>query len=99
MGVHMQTSTEPVETDHRTYQVLTTANFAPRSKVFAWYVGGLNKQIEHHLFPKVAHVFYKKLSGDLQALCKKHDLPYVEFPTFMAAIRSHFKYLKKMGKS
>ncbi len=44
------------------HQIRTTANFAKRSRIFSWFIGGLNFQIEHHLFPNICHVHYRKIS-------------------------------------
>lgn len=90
-------SQTPVSDDYFEHQVRTTANFAPQSTILAWYIGGLNKQIEHHLFPNIAHVHYKDLSVGLKQLCRKHNLPYIESPNFISAILSHVRYLQKMG--
>lgn len=44
------------------HQMQTTANYAHGSKLFSWFIGGLNYQIEHHLFPNVCHIHYHKIS-------------------------------------
>jgi linoleoyl-CoA desaturase len=98
-GVHMEsTETMTAVTDRFTHQMLTTANFAPNSRVLAWYIGGLNKQIEHHLFPQIAQMHYKDISPGLKSLCAKHNLPYVEFSTFFSAVWSHLWYLWYVGR-
>ena len=53
---------QKIEEEWAIHQVRTTANFAPRNKLISWFVGGLNFQIEHHLFPKVSHVHYPAIS-------------------------------------
>ena len=79
------------------HQVKTTADFARKSKVLNWYLGGLNFQIEHHLFPNISHVHYRAISGIVEQKVKKHDLPYNEHPTFFKAIKSHYRMLKYFG--
>ena len=63
------------------YQMRTTHNFARGNRLLSWYVGGLNYQIEHHLFPRVCHVHYRQLSPIVERLAAKHGLPYHSCPT------------------
>lgn len=87
-----------VENNWAVHQLFTTTNFAPKSKVFSWFVGGLNYQIEHHLFPNICHVHYKKISEIVKAKTEEYGLPYYSQETFYAAIREHAKMLKKLGQ-
>jgi len=80
------------------HQLLTTTNFANNSTFFSWYVGGLNFQIEHHLFPNICHVHYKKISKIVKQTAQEFDLPYKSEPTFLHAILGHAKLLKELGK-
>lgn len=80
------------------HQLKTTANFAMNSKVIGWLVGGLNYQIEHHLFPKVSHVHYPAISSIVREVCKEYNIAYVSYPTFVQAIKEHVRYLKIMGQ-
>ncbi len=80
------------------HQLRTTTNFAPDSKFFSWYVGGLNFQIEHHLFPNICHIHYKKISSIVRDTAKEFNLPYNVQPTFMKALVEHGKMLKKLGR-
>jgi linoleoyl-CoA desaturase len=86
-----------IETEWAIHQIKTTANFAPASKIISWYVGGLNFQVEHHLFPRVAHVHYPALSKIVQEKCTEFNLPYHSFPTMAHAIASHVRTMKKFG--
>ena len=79
------------------HEMATTADFARRSRLLSWYVGGLNYQIEHHLFPRVCSVHYPKLSPIVQEVARKHGMPYNDQPTLFAAIRSHYRMLRKLG--
>ncbi len=80
------------------HQVLTTANFSPRSKVITWLAGGLNYQVEHHLFPRVSHIHYPALSKIVKEKCVEFNLPYHSIPTLGSAISSHFRFIKMLGK-
>lgn len=80
------------------HQLETTSNFAMNDKLLSWYVGGLNFQIEHHLFSNISHIHYPALSKIVQRTCKEFGIPYNSFPTFRQALWSHFVYLKKMGR-
>ncbi len=88
----------PIESDWATHQVRTTANFATRSKLVTWLTGGLNHQVEHHLFPKISHVHYPELSLIVRDVCKEYGLPYHEQVTFRKAVVSHIRFLYKLGR-
>lgn len=89
-----QTQIENAWAEH---QVRTTANFAPDNLFINWYVGGLNYQIEHHLFPRISHVHYPAISKIVQQTCKEHGLPYHSYPTMAASMVSHFRMMKALG--
>ncbi len=80
------------------HQVETTVDFARRSRVVAWLLGGLNFQIEHHLFPQISHVNYPAISKVIEETCRDFGVRYVEFTSFRAGIASHFRWLRRMGK-
>ena len=86
-----------IQSEWAAHQIKTTANFAPNNKIIGWYVGGLNYQVEHHLFPRISHIHYPALSNIVQAECKKFGLPYHSFPTMSQAIVSHVKIMKQLG--
>jgi linoleoyl-CoA desaturase len=79
------------------YQMRTTNNFARDNRLLSWYVGGLNHQIEHHLFPRVCHVHYRALGPIVEGVARKHGVPYHSCPTLWQAIRSHYRMLKRFG--
>ncbi len=81
------------------HQLLTTTDYAPKSKIFSWMIGGLNYQIEHHLFPNISHVHYKNLSRFVKATAEKYDLPYYVKRTFFTAVSDHYKMLKILGQA
>lgn len=86
-----------VEADWAVNQLYNTANFAPKSTWFSWYVGGLNFQVEHHLFPNISHVHYKKLSEIVKKTAGEFNLPYYSYKTFFGAIKEHTKMLHDLG--
>ena len=79
------------------HQMETTANFAEGNRALSWYVGGLNHQIEHHLFPKVCSIHYPKMSGIVREVAAGHGVPYHYHDTLSAAIRSHYRMLRSLG--
>ncbi|QJW91703.1 acyl-CoA desaturase [Spirosoma taeanense] len=81
------------------HQLRTTANFAPRSAIAAFFCGGLNRQIEHHLFPKICHIHYPAITAIVKQTAHEHNLPYLESPTFSSALVSHYRFLKQMGQT
>jgi linoleoyl-CoA desaturase len=80
------------------HQIKTTANFATKNKVVCWLVGGLNFQIEHHLFPKISHVHYPAISRIIRQACLEYGIPYLEYPRVRLAVASHVAFLRKMGR-
>ncbi|WP_066755763.1 fatty acid desaturase family protein [Crocinitomix algicola] len=86
-----------IENNWAIHQLETTSNFAPKSRIFYWLVGGLNYQVEHHLFPNICHVHYKKLSKIVKETAEEFGVPYYSEPTFFSAIRSHGRMLKQLG--
>lgn len=80
------------------HQLATTSNFAQNNKVITWLMGGLNHQVEHHLFPNVCHVHYNKLSKIVQETTKEFNIPYLSKKTFVSAIWDHIKLLKHFGR-
>jgi linoleoyl-CoA desaturase len=87
-----------IDNEWAIHQVRTTANFAPRNHFINWYVGGLNFQIEHHLFPRVSHVHYPAISKIVKRVCEEHNINYNQFPTMWGALASHFRMMKQLGQ-
>lgn len=79
------------------HELETTVNFSRKSRLFAWMIGGLNYQIEHHLFPNICHVHYRALSPIVESTAREFGLPYNTNKTFFNAIGSHARMLKKLG--
>jgi linoleoyl-CoA desaturase len=81
------------------HQIATTANFAPRNPLVTWFVGGLNFQVEHHLFPRVSHRHYPALAKITAQVCREQGVAYHCNETLLGALRAHFGYLKRMGRA
>ena len=90
--------TKQIESAWAECQMRTTANFAMGNKVISWFVGGLNYQIEHHLFPRISHVHYPEISKIVMQKAKEFNLPYNKYDTMSEAVASHFRVMKQLGK-
>ncbi len=88
-----------IENTWAIHQVNTTVNFARHNKLISWYVGGLNFQIEHHLFPRVCHVHYPAISEIVKETVEEFGIAYMENPTFGEALQSHIATLQRFGKT
>jgi linoleoyl-CoA desaturase len=86
-----------MENNWAVHQMLNTANFSPRSYMMFWFVGGLNYQVEHHLFPHISHVHYPQISKIVKKTAEEFGVPYKVMPSFMNALVQHWRMLKKMG--
>ena len=80
------------------HQMQTTANFARKNRLANFLCGGLNFQIEHHLFPHICHTHYVKISEIVKATAQECNVPYIESETFTGALKSHFSTLRKLGQ-
>ncbi len=105
---HVVESTEfpPVEGDPArsadewaVHQLSTTSNFATGNRLLGWYLGGLNFQVEHHLFSRVCHLHYPSIAPIVRRTCKEFGVVYLEQPTFRSALRSHVRWLRTMGSA
>lgn len=86
-----------IESSWAEHQIETTVDFAPRSRLVAWFVGGLNFQIEHHLFPLICHVHYPAIAKLVEDTCHEFGLRYKSYKTLLAAVASHYRWLRRMG--
>lgn len=89
--------TRTLENSWAVHQLMTTTNFGNKSKWFSWYVGGLNFQIEHHLFPNICHVHYDKIASIVKYTAHEFGLPYKTSKTFFGALVGHLRLLKTLG--
>jgi linoleoyl-CoA desaturase len=80
------------------HELATTADFSNGSRLLTWYIGSLNYQIEHHLFPRICSVHFPAIRGIVRDVVRRHGLPYHYNPTFFGALRSHLRTLRKLGR-
>ena len=90
-------SSNKIEQEWAIHQVETTANFATRNKLVSWLLGGLNFQVEHHLFPRISHIHYPQINVLVKETCAEYNVNYSEYPTVRQAFRSHLVHIKRMG--
>lgn len=90
--------TNRIENEWAIHQVETTVDFARTSRLVNWFTGGLNYQIEHHLFPQICHLHYPALSQIVEETSKEFGVSYSAHQTFGAAVASHYRLLKAMGR-
>lgn len=103
-SAHVLTTTEfaipkdsSVENSWAIHQMRTTSNFALGNVPLTWFLGGLNHQVEHHLFPNICHVHYPALSKIVKETAEEFDIPYLQQKTFAGAISNHFRFLHRLG--
>jgi linoleoyl-CoA desaturase len=84
--------------DWAVHQLSTTADFAVGNRLLTWAIGGLNYQVEHHIFPRISHVHYAKIQPIVRQLCEEHGITYFEYPSVREALAAHFRHLASLGK-
>jgi linoleoyl-CoA desaturase len=87
-----------VDSGWAAHQVQTTVDFAQRNRLLTWYLGGLNFQIEHHLFPKISHVHYPRIAQIVKVACADYGVRYAAHDGMVDALRSHWRWLRRMGR-
>ncbi|MFM9005919.1 MAG: fatty acid desaturase family protein [Flavobacteriales bacterium] len=87
-----------VDVEWAVHQINTTSNFATRNKIVSWFTGGLNYQVEHHLFPRISHVHYPAINQIVKETCSKFGVGYNEHRTVYSAVRSHVVHLRAIGR-
>jgi len=90
-------STGNIPNNWAIHQLNTTVNFSRKSKWISWYVGGLNFQVEHHLFPRICHVHYPAIAPIVKETAEEYGIPYLENETFSKALKAHFDALYRFG--
>ena len=88
-----------IEQEWAIHQVSTTANFATRNPVVSWFLGGLNFQVEHHLFPRVSHIHYPQISKIVKETCREFNVSYLEYPSMTKAFLSHLLHIRNLGRA
>lgn len=91
-------ATNRIDNEWAIHQVETTVNFAPKSRVANWFTGGLNFQIEHHLFPQICHIHYPALAKIVESTCDEFGVQYASHESVGKALASHYRWLKAMGR-
>jgi linoleoyl-CoA desaturase len=86
-----------MKNDWAEHQLATTVDFAPTNRLLSWFVGGLNFQVEHHLFPKVCHLHYPALAIIVADVARRHGLRHRSTSTLRKALGSHYQHLRAMG--
>lgn len=79
------------------HQLATTVDFARGNRLLTWYVGGLNHQVEHHLFPKVGHRHYPAIAAIVREVCARHGIAPLDQPTLWSAFLAHIRFMRRMG--
>lgn len=90
-----QAPRSPLGKEWAVHQIETTVDFAPRNPLLTWYLGGLNYQVEHHLFPKICHLHYPALAAIVQRVCAQFEIRYRVYPNMLQALRSHYRFLRQ----
>jgi linoleoyl-CoA desaturase len=90
--------THQIEASWAVHQVESTVDFARRNRLLSWFIGGLNFQIEHHLFPRICHVHYAAIAPLVEQTCREFRLKYSAHKSFRAGLVSHFRWLRQMGR-
>lgn len=86
-----------IDTEWAIHQINTTSNFGTSNKFLFWTLGGLNFQVEHHLFPKISHIHYPQISRLVKETCREFGIAYHEYASMAQAFAAHLFYLRKMG--
>jgi linoleoyl-CoA desaturase len=81
------------------HQVETTVDFARENRAATWLLGGLNFQIEHHLFSRICHINYPAIAPLVEQTCREFGVRYKHNKTFLTALRSHYCWLRSMGRA
>eukprot|EP00818_Percolomonas_sp_WS_P001012 CAMPEP_0117437580 /NCGR_PEP_ID=MMETSP0759-20121206/1596_1 /TAXON_ID=63605 /ORGANISM="Percolomonas cosmopolitus, Strain WS" /LENGTH=530 /DNA_ID=CAMNT_0005229215 /DNA_START=29 /DNA_END=1619 /DNA_ORIENTATION=+ len=94
---HCDEDTFEVPHDWASFQIRGSTDFAPGSWFWNHFSGGLNHQIEHHLFPSMSHVHYPAIQPIVEQTCEEFGVPYRYYDTFWDALRGHFRVLWRLS--
>ena len=81
------------------HQLATTVDFSRSNLLLSWLLGGLNFQVEHHLFPRICHVHYPQLSKIIEQTCLDCGIPFRSHHSFFSGVSSHYRWLRRMGEA
>ena len=79
-------------------QIRKSSNFCEESKFFTELNGGINYQIEHHIFPTICHCHYIKIAPIVKSFCKEMDFPHEDKKSLMEVYWSYQKMLNYVRK-
>jgi linoleoyl-CoA desaturase len=96
---HVSAESSRIPVDWARHQLKTTVDFARGNRAITWYLGGLNYQIEHHLFPRICHIHYPAIAGVVEETCAEFGVPYLAHEGVLGALSSHWRWLRRMGQS
>jgi len=88
-----------IEKEWAIHQISSTSNFATKSRLASWFLGGLNFQVEHHLFPAISHIHYPAINKYVRETCTEFGISYLEHKTMLNAFISHLSHIKKLGST
>lgn len=86
-----------IDNEWAVHQLATTTDFATNNKVVSWFLGGLNYQAVHHLFPRISHIHYPKLQSIIAKTCADFGVEYHSYNTMMDALASHYRHMRTLG--
>ena len=98
-GTHQLLADEDqqIKNDWLVHQLNTTSDFGRKNGLFSWYIGGLDFQIEHHIFQNICHVHYPAIAGIIKSTAEEYGFTYNLKPNVFSALASHFRRLKELG--
>jgi len=98
-GFPLPNETGNIDNSWAIHQLHTTADFGRENGLLSFFCGGLNFQVEHHLYPRICHVHYKPISDIVKRTAEEYQVRYNSNHSFGSAIMSHIRLLKKLGRS
>jgi linoleoyl-CoA desaturase len=87
-----------IKNEWAVHELHATADFARNNLFLNWYVGGLNFQIEHHLFPKICHIHYRNIAPIVEATAREFGYAYNLKSSLFDAFISHVRKLRALGR-
>jgi linoleoyl-CoA desaturase len=88
----------PIATPWLSHQLATTVDFSRSNPLLGWLLGGLNYQVEHHLFPQISHVHYAALSPIVERTCREFGVPFRDHGSLLNGVVAHYRWLRRMGR-
>lgn len=79
------------------HALVTSVDWEPQSRLAGFFAGGANTHAAHHLFPRVAHVHYRRLSGLIAEVAARCQAPYHR-TSLAGMVADHLRFLRQMGR-